>query len=480
MKEYYFGNCCTHDRHAELVSASDNSLQGIITRLKKAFNNAAQHIHNAGRFNAEMMNDAPVKSLITETNNAFTKAVNTGISQDMPEAIRQSFQKDVYIFSGMKTYTQLKEASQLLLDDKGNIKPFQQFAQDILSINDKYNQQYLEAEYNYAVASAQMADKWQELAQDADRYYLQYRTAGDNRVRPEHAVLNKITLPATDDFWNKYYPPNGWNCRCTVVKVLRTRYTASDNAEAQKLGEAATTKLDKNGNNAAAIFRMNAGKQQIIFPPQHPYYPQYCNGAKLNVSKIIGKSQILLASESDRCKAKSIVEKMADKEHPLSRYAGVEFKKEDGIQNGGVLEVPTNAAQHDAEFLPNKQVLTTVAGAGKKYRMLPVINDGKPNPDALNLDTNLLADVKVSTGSNVKNIITNGVKNANKQGSAEVIIKLNNKYSSRDIYAGLRASMQPGFNKNMQKIILVTHDNKVVEYNTDDLRKRFNKKQVKN
>lgn len=44
-----------------------------------------------------------------------------------------------------------------------------------------------------------------------------YYTAGDDRVREEHAVLDGICLPKEDKFWTRWYPPNGWSCRCTVV-----------------------------------------------------------------------------------------------------------------------------------------------------------------------------------------------------------------------------------------------------------------------
>ena len=37
----------------------------------------------------------------------------------------------------------------------------------------------------------------------------------DDKVRPEHAVLNRVTLPITDKFREEFYPPNGWGCRCT-------------------------------------------------------------------------------------------------------------------------------------------------------------------------------------------------------------------------------------------------------------------------
>ena len=39
-------------------------------------------------------------------------------------------------------------------------------------------------------------------------------------MRPEHAALDRITLPMSDPFWESYYPPNGWNCFVAGTPVL--------------------------------------------------------------------------------------------------------------------------------------------------------------------------------------------------------------------------------------------------------------------
>jgi len=65
--------------------------------------------------------------------------------------------------------------------------------------------------------SAHMAGRWQQLVANAgNRPYLQYRTAGDARVRPQHRQWNGRIYPISDAFWSTHYPPNGWGCRCTV------------------------------------------------------------------------------------------------------------------------------------------------------------------------------------------------------------------------------------------------------------------------
>lgn len=65
--------------------------------------------------------------------------------------------------------------------------------------------------------SAHMAGRWEQLqANKEQRPFLQYRTAGDARVRPQHRAWDRKIYPIDDAFWQTHYPPNGWGCRCTV------------------------------------------------------------------------------------------------------------------------------------------------------------------------------------------------------------------------------------------------------------------------
>lgn len=233
-------------------------------------------LHGKTEFTPEMMKEKPARELLNELNRVLKNAISSDIQQEIPTELNNYLKDDVFVFSGFKTYNELKEASLLLTDENGGIKPFDKFKQDVHKIDATYNERYLEAEYNFATGSAQMAAKWADIEADGDDYDLQYRTALDGKVRDEHATLHGTTLPPSDPFWDSYYPPNGWNCRCTVVPVRKGKYKQSNSQEAIQAGEKATTKIDKNGNNKAAMFRFNPGKQKVIFPPTHPYRSQRC------------------------------------------------------------------------------------------------------------------------------------------------------------------------------------------------------------
>ncbi len=75
--------------------------------------------------------------------------------------------------------------------------------------------------------SAHMAGRWAQIWAGRDRVpFLQYRTAGDARVRAQHRQWNGIVRAITDAFWSVFYPPNGWGCRCTVRALSQAEVDA--------------------------------------------------------------------------------------------------------------------------------------------------------------------------------------------------------------------------------------------------------------
>ena len=228
------------------------------------FDDAAQHVYTHGGFNAHMMSDENVRALTRETYRVLSSAI--GLKQEVPDDLRRLLEESTFVFSGFKTYHELREVSALMQAEDGGIKSWDKFSQEVFAIDNRYNRNYLHAEYNFAVQSAQMAAKWKDFEKDGDEYLLQYRTAGDDKVRAEHAVLHNTTLPIDDPFWDEYLPPLDWGCRCTTVQVLCDKYPVSDSAEAIAAGERATDTPKKK------IFRFNPGKSGNLFPPKHPYF----------------------------------------------------------------------------------------------------------------------------------------------------------------------------------------------------------------
>lgn len=259
---------------------------------------------------------------------------------EMSDAMRSRLERSNWVFSGMKTFHELGEAFPSLIDEEGHRKPFERFLNDVRKVDETYNGNYLRSEYNFVHASAAMAAKWEQFQEDGDRYYLQYRTAGDDRVRAEHAALEGVTLPIDDPFWEEYYPPNGWNCRCSVVQVRKSKQPATDHAEAMRLGELAT------GKDTRQMFHFNAGKQQKAVPDYNPYTIRQCRtcpvakgDGKTTLAAFIPQSNLCEACQlvrqcvCDREKSQAAIQRKHYIDKEMAPLLKVKHEKQDGSGN---------------------------------------------------------------------------------------------------------------------------------------------------
>ena len=68
--------------------------------------------------------------------------------------------------------------------------------------------------------TAYAAGQWERIERIAPaRPWLRYVAVKDRRTRPEHAAWHGTVLRWDDDWWRGHFPPNGWNCRCTVQQL---------------------------------------------------------------------------------------------------------------------------------------------------------------------------------------------------------------------------------------------------------------------
>lgn len=243
--------------------------EDIRKRLSSLFKGMMKSLfkEKGAQFRVELVADPAVQKFVSTHASVMDSAFE---KVSMTDAMRRRLTRSNYIFSGMKAFHELHEAFPSLLDENGNRKPFEQFLNDVQNIDASYNANYLRAEYNFVSASAEMAARWEQFMRDGDRYNLQYRTQRDDKVRPEHAALDRVTLPPSDSFWEEFYPPNGWNCRCTVVQVRKSKYPATNHDEAMRLGDEALQRDTK------GIFRFNAGKEGKSVPDYNPYTIRRC------------------------------------------------------------------------------------------------------------------------------------------------------------------------------------------------------------
>lgn len=137
MRDLYECKCPKCGGHTQRValSATENK------RLEKAFNKVARWAYDNKKtdITPDDLDNKAVRGLATEINTVLQTAVTEGIAYEIPEAILQHLKTNVYVFSGGKTYAELRELSDKLLDENGEIKPFSKFFKDVRTIHDDYN-----------------------------------------------------------------------------------------------------------------------------------------------------------------------------------------------------------------------------------------------------------------------------------------------------------------------------------------------------
>lgn len=151
--------------------------------------------------------------------NTLAKGVDLGYSPK-PEmydpALAHSLKYDIAKFSGFKETSFRKQLEAALTKD-GKIVPWNEFKKTADEVSDDYNKRWLKTEYNHTIATANMAQQWQDFEADKDLYpNLKYVTAGDARVRDAHKILDGTILPIDHPFWKSHTTPLDWGCRCNI------------------------------------------------------------------------------------------------------------------------------------------------------------------------------------------------------------------------------------------------------------------------
>lgn len=169
-----------------------------------------------------------------------------------------SYDNNIVAFSGAKTFQNVKDLNSFVFTPEGAKRPFKEYKEFAKQINEQYNVRWLKTEQDTSFGMAQSADQWLEIESEKDLFpMLKYQTAADERVRADHAAWDNVTRPVDDPFWDTRMPLNGYNCRCTVVRLT----------------EGNKTSLKGVPKNDDSMFNVNPGKVDYIFnEKKHPYF----------------------------------------------------------------------------------------------------------------------------------------------------------------------------------------------------------------
>ncbi len=190
----------------------------------------------------------------------------------------QRIERNLREFAAHKHAAITSDLRTLLVGADGAKRDRKEWEKEASSIVKRHNGLYLRAELETATQAAQAAESWQEFERRKYLYpNLRYETAGDERVRESHRALDGKVRAVDDPFWDLYYPPNGWRCRC---KVIQTDEAVTEGGEVDF--------------DPPKGFRDNVGKTGNLFGKDHPYF----NQAPLDAERISQNAERLHAKIS--------------------------------------------------------------------------------------------------------------------------------------------------------------------------------------
>lgn len=81
--------------------------------------------------------------------------------------------------------------------------------------------------YQTNLSTSYSAGRYSQMMRSSDtRPIWVYSAVLDNRTRAAHRDLHGKSYRYDHPFWEEYYPPNGWRCRCSVYSI--TEYQAKE------------------------------------------------------------------------------------------------------------------------------------------------------------------------------------------------------------------------------------------------------------
>lgn len=121
-----------------------------------------------------------------------------------------------------KVLQDLMTATQRAIDDGLTLGDFKSLVDDVFATRGwtGLTPWHTETVFRTNIQSAYGAGRLQQQRDQADDFpYLQYHATHDDRVRPEHLALDGEVRAITDPFWERYYPPWEYSCRCDAESL---------------------------------------------------------------------------------------------------------------------------------------------------------------------------------------------------------------------------------------------------------------------
>ena len=363
------------------------------------------------------------RNIFHEFCRTFNTAAEQGFSQtthpddDFISALRHNNA----VFAAFKTHRLQNDIARQLLDDNGNLKPFEQWKNDVRTITSHQCDRWLRTEYDTAVIRAHQAADWQQFQREADILpNLKWMPSTSPNPGADHQIFWGTIRPVNDPFWKKHRPGDRWNCKCSLSNT-------DEPATIVPTGNDTTSR----SNKPQPGLDNNPGIDAKLFSDTHPYIANANPGAKEAVEKAVRELEGVY-EEIPTERGKVLV-------HP--KHGKNEVK-----ENTRIATYLANKHGYDIELLPRK--------------------DGTKSADSFNHTLHKKQEYKLNVTAS-KSSIDNLIREAKKQADS-IVLQIDSKISLGDLKDALTNRLRRS--PNITDITLIIEE-KDVTYNREQMLK---------
>ena len=344
----------------------------------------------------------------------FNQAADEGFHQSVEpdEEFRKALRHNNAVFAAFKTHRMQNDMAAQLLDSNGNLKPFEQWKNDVQSIASHQCRSWLETEYNTAVLRAHQAADWQQFLQEADVLpNLKWMPSTSPNPGADHMPFWGTILPIDDPFWDQHRPGDRWNCKCSLTSTDEPTTPVPSVAVSQQPKNTPQRGLEN-----------NPGKDAAVFSDKHPYFPKSCNACPFYKPGFKARLRHLVQNRKKNCmgncsyvnsamrdakekneksEQKRIEEnrKLYDKLSKDKRYKDVEFNPETGALKATHLG---HNDGHDQGFILERKLIDSLYNCGHSIILCDEQKKGRDGNRLVALDM-ILDGVRMDIKSITKN-----------------------------------------------------------------------------
>jgi hypothetical protein len=274
------------------------------------------------------------------------------------------------VFAAFKTHRMQNDMAMRLLDENGNLKPFEQWLKDVQPIANHQVRQWFRTEYDTAVKRAHMAAQWRQFEREADVLpNLEWIKSMSITPGADHRVFWGTVRPLDDAFWNSHKPGDRWGCKCSL------RATGKEATPMGDVPDGGT------GDKPSPGLDTNTGTTGQVFSDTHPYNPPNCAACTLPGKRVIYNSPVNRLAAFFGAKSRNRKDCYnCSKPIELMKKAGVErqetvkyitYKK---YKNGGELLVHPDVNKKGSDYKQLITIANQFAKEGKQARLTPSVH----------------------------------------------------------------------------------------------------------